>query len=84
LPGGTAGAKIDRDSHAARERRGDHSGGVCMLKIGDVVVTTSHPGPFTIVDIQGDALTIVTPQGLTKVVRTANVRLLEKEKPAPS
>jgi hypothetical protein len=55
-----------------------------MLKIGDVVVTTSHPGPFTIVDIQGDALTIVTAQGLKKVVRAANVRLLEKEKPASS
>ena len=52
-----------------------------MLKIGDVVVTTSHPGPFTIVDIQGDALTIVTAQGLKKVVRAANVRLLGKEKP---
>jgi len=55
-----------------------------MLKIGDVVVTTSHPGPFTIVDIQGDALTIVTAQGLKKVVRAANVRILDKEKPASS
>jgi hypothetical protein len=49
-----------------------------MLKIGDVVVTTSHPGPFTIIDIQGDTITMVTAQGLKKVVRTANVRLLEK------
>ena len=55
-----------------------------MLKIGDVVVTTSHPGPFTIVDIQGENLTIVTAQGLKKVVRAANVRTLEKEKPASS
>jgi hypothetical protein len=55
-----------------------------MLKIGDVVVTTSHPGPFTIVDIQGDVLTIETEQGLKKVVRAANVRPLEKAKPAPS
>ncbi len=55
-----------------------------MLKVGDVVVTTSHPGPFTIVEINGDALTIVTAQGLRKVVRAANVRPLEKAKPASS
>jgi hypothetical protein len=55
-----------------------------MLKIGDVVVTTSHPGPFTIVDIRGDELTMVTAQGLKKVVRASNVRPLEKEKPASS
>jgi len=55
-----------------------------MLKIGDVVVTMAHPGPFTIVDIQGDVLTIVTADGLKKVVRSANVRLLEKAKPASS
>jgi hypothetical protein len=55
-----------------------------MLKIGDVVVTMAHPGPFTIVDIQGDVLTIVTAEGLKKVVRAANVRRLEKEKPASS
>jgi len=55
-----------------------------MLKIGDVVVTTSHPGPFTIVDIRGDDLTIVTAQGLKKVVRAGNVRPLGEEKPASS
>jgi hypothetical protein len=55
-----------------------------MLKIGDVVVTMSHPGPFTIIDIKGDALTIVTAQGMQKVVRSSNVRLLDKAKPAPS
>ncbi|HEY2385835.1 MAG TPA: hypothetical protein VGK30_02655 [Candidatus Binatia bacterium] len=59
-----------------------------MLKIGDVVVTMAHPGPFTIVDIKadvlGDVLTIVTAEGLKKVVRAANVRRLEKEKPASS
>jgi hypothetical protein len=55
-----------------------------MLKIGDVVVTMSHPGPFTIVDIKGPDLVIVTAQGLKKVVRATNVRLLEKEKPASS
>ena len=55
-----------------------------MLKIGDVVVTMSHPGPFTIVDIRGPDLVIETAQGLRKVVRATNVRLLEKEKPASS
>ena len=55
-----------------------------MLKVGDVVVTTSHPGPFTIVDIKGDQLTIVTARGLKKVVRASNVRPLDKEKPASS
>jgi hypothetical protein len=83
LPVGIVNAKIRPDVPAARVRRGFHSE-VCMLKIGDVVVTTSHPGPFTIIDIQGDALTIVTAQGLKKVVRSANVRALEKGKPAPS
>ena len=55
-----------------------------MVKIGDVVVTTSHPGPFTVVDVQGDVLTIETAQGLRKVVRAANVRRLEKAEPASS
>jgi hypothetical protein len=49
-----------------------------MLKIGDVVVTTSHPGPFTIVDIEGDVLTMVTAHGLKKVVHAGNVRRLDK------
>jgi hypothetical protein len=53
-----------------------------MLKIGDVVVTTSHPGPFTVVDIDGQNVTIVSAQGLKKVVRASNVRVLEKEKPS--
>ena len=52
-----------------------------MLKIGDTVVTMSHPGPFTVVDIVGDTITIVTAQGLRKVVRASNVRVIDK--PAP-
>jgi hypothetical protein len=55
-----------------------------MLKIGDVVVTMSHPGPFTIIGIDGDMLTIVTAQGLKKVVRSVNVRLLDKREPPAS
>ncbi|MBI3768084.1 MAG: hypothetical protein HY271_06245 [Deltaproteobacteria bacterium] len=76
-------AKIRADPRVARAH-GVHHAEDGMLKIGDVVVTMSHPGPFTIVDIKGDALTIVTAQGLQKVVRSANVRALEKAKPAPS
>lgn len=49
-----------------------------MLKIGDVVVTTSHPGPFTVVEIDGNLVTIVTAAGLKKVVRDVNVRRLEE------
>jgi hypothetical protein len=55
-----------------------------MLKIGDVVVTTSHPGPFTVVEIRCNDVVIVTARGLKKTVRASNVRLLEKEEPASS
>jgi hypothetical protein len=53
-----------------------------MLKIGDVVVTTSHPGPFTVVEIDGETVTMVTAQGLRKVVRASNVKRLDRPKPA--
>lgn len=46
-----------------------------MFKIGDVVVTMSHPGPFTVVEVRGDTLTIVSAEGLRKVVRSCHVRL---------
>jgi hypothetical protein len=82
LPGAAGDAKIHRRGATCARRVAQGENG--MLKIGDVVVTMSHPGPFTIIDIQGDALTIATAQGLQKVVRAANVRLLEKTKPAPS
>ena len=49
-----------------------------MVKIGDMVVTMSQPGPFTVVEVRGDVLTIVSASGLTKVVRVAHVRPLEK------
>ena len=82
LPGATDDAKIHRRRATCARRVAQGENG--MLKIGDVVVTMSHPGPFTIVDIQGDVLTIETAQGLRKVVRSANVRQLEKAKPASS
>jgi len=83
LPASVGDAKIRRrrrSAHARRHAQGENG----MLKIGDVVVTTSHPGPFTIVDVQGDVLTIETARGLRKVVRSANVRQLETAKPASS
>jgi hypothetical protein len=83
LRGSVADAKIRRRRRCAGVRR-DAQGENGMLKIGDVVVTMSHPGPFTIVDIQGDVLTIETAHGLRKIVRSANVRQLEKAKPASS
>lgn len=52
-----------------------------MLKVGDVVVTTAHPGPFTVIEAKGEDVTIVTAQGLKKVVRASNVRLLARETP---
>jgi len=55
-----------------------------MLKIGDVVVTTSHPGPFTIVEIRGNDLVILTARGLKKTVHAGNVRVLQKAEPASS
>ena len=55
-----------------------------MIRIGDVVVTMSHPGPFTVEDVRGDDLVIVSAQGLRKVVRAGNVRLLDKPKAATS
>ncbi len=48
-----------------------------MFKIGDVVVTMAHPGPFTIVEVHEDTLTIVSSEGLRKMVRSCNVRLLK-------
>ncbi len=57
---------------------------VSMVKIGDTVVTMSHVAPFTVVEIVGTMLTIVTAQGLRKQVLASNVRLLEKDPPATS
>lgn len=48
------------------------------LQIGDVVVTMSYPGIFTVVDIKGDDVTIATSDGIPKTVRLANVRRLTR------
>ena len=48
------------------------------LQIGDIVVTMSYPGIFTIVDIKGDDVTIAATDGIRRVVRSANVRRLNR------
>jgi len=57
---------------------------VPMPKIGDTVVTMSHVAPFTVVEIAGSMLTIVSAQGLRKQVLASNVRVLEKDPPVTS
>jgi hypothetical protein len=50
-----------------------------MLKIGDVVVTMSYRGLFTVVEINGDHVTIADGSGDTKVVRVSNVRRVDRD-----
>lgn len=45
-----------------------------MLKVGDVVVTMSYPGLFTIVEIADDHVKIADADGSVRVVQAANVR----------
>jgi hypothetical protein len=48
------------------------------VEIGDVVVTMSYPGIFTVVDIKGEDVTIAAANGTPKVVRLANLRRLNR------
>lgn len=48
------------------------------LQIGDVVVTMSYPGIFTVMAIKDQDVTIATTDGIRKVVRLANVRRLNR------
>lgn len=48
------------------------------LQVGDVVVTMSYPGIFTVIDVKGDDVTIATSDGIPKVVRVANIRRLDR------
>jgi hypothetical protein len=50
-----------------------------MLKIGDVVVTMSYPGLFTIIAIAGEDVTIVDAEGRTRLVRGSNVRRVHRD-----
>jgi len=45
-----------------------------VLKVGDVVVTMSYPGLFTVVAIEGNDVRIIDGDGRTHVVRGSNVR----------
>jgi hypothetical protein len=49
-----------------------------VLRIGDVVVTMSYPGMFTVLEINGEHVTITDGDGRTKVVRGSNVRRVER------
>lgn len=49
-----------------------------MLRIGDVVVTMSYRGIFTVVEIHGEDVTIADGTGDTKVVRESNVRRVDR------
>lgn len=49
-----------------------------MLKIGDVVVTMSYQGLFTVVEINGEHVIIADGSGRTKVVRGSNVRRVDR------
>jgi preprotein translocase subunit YajC len=50
-----------------------------MLKAGDVVVTMSYPGLFTIVEVVGDDVKIADGEGNVKTVRASNVRRVTRD-----
>ncbi len=52
-----------------------------MLNVGDVVVTMSYPGIFTIVEIQEDAVTISDGGSRILQVKAANVRRVRRDAP---
>lgn len=54
------------------------------LKVGDIVVTMSYPGLFTVVAIAGDDVRIIDGDGLTHVVRGSNVRRVNRPDVPPS
>ena len=55
-----------------------------MLKVGDVVVTMSYPGLFTVVEIIGDDVRIADPKGQVRIVRCSNVRRVDRSDTAAS
>jgi hypothetical protein len=50
-----------------------------MPKVGDIVVTMSYPGIFTVVEVHVDALTISDGESRTFKVRASNVRRVERD-----
>lgn len=53
-----------------------------MLKIGDIVVTMSYPGIFTIVSIEADAVTISDGGARVLKVDASNVRRVRRDTPS--
>lgn len=49
-----------------------------VIKVGDIVVTMSYPGLFTVVAIDGETVTLGGADGRTIVVQQANLRRLER------
>jgi hypothetical protein len=50
-----------------------------MLTIGDIVVTMSYSGMFTVVALDGDQVVITDGNGVTRTVLSANVRRVTRE-----
>ena len=50
-----------------------------MLTVGDIVVTMSYRGMFTVVALDGDQVVIVDDRGVTRTVLSANVRRVTRE-----
>jgi hypothetical protein len=50
-----------------------------MLKVGDIVVTMSYPGLFTIVEIVGDDVRIADADARIRTVRASNVRRVDRK-----
>jgi hypothetical protein len=49
-----------------------------MPKVGDVVVTMSYPGLFTVVEVAGEDVKIAAPDGRVRTVRASNVRQVDR------
>lgn len=48
------------------------------MKVGDKVITMGSPGRFTVIAVDGEALTIENEDGVRKTVRDVNVRIMPK------
>jgi hypothetical protein len=53
------------------------------LRVGDVVVTMSYPGMFTVIALEGEQVTMADANGVTRTVIAANVRRVTREPGAP-
>ncbi len=53
------------------------------IRIGDLVVLMSEPGPFLVVDMNPPSLVIESPQGTRRTVREWVVRRVDASPPVP-